>query len=250
MIRGTFGCLLGLLLGGAASGCGTWDARVSLSEQEAARVSTGRIWVVAYFPFKQFTLAEHLQRWYGWTHAGNVYSLEGIWDPRPALEDALIAGLKKRFEIAAVPLRSLLEPAVFEKVVQESESGFLAGLGSDLGESWMVGQSDAAAAEARGRGGEYLLELWVQLQVVRSSTFSGVHFALRLWSRMIRLDTNQIVWCRPGLTAAAGPAVDDFRQFAANDLSLFKEVFGKAAAPLCESNWPYSFEGLFPERLK
>ena len=229
----------------ALSAC-AYSPLVSPSEEEAARAGRSKIWIAAFFPFDRFAFTESLDRFVYTSHTGNVYSIKGVWDPVSTLEAVVLDGVRTRFDVPASLARSHGQPAAFEKAVEDSQSEMLSRLEAGQEKYWMSNATDAMAAEAAAKGGEYLLEVWVQLKVFRSG---GMVFIFNTWGRLIRLDTRTVVWCKPGLVMEPAPEVEDFKEYAANDLALFKEAFTKAAEKLRDprGNWDV-LGGLLPER--
>lgn len=221
------------LLGASLSAC-AFNARISPSGEETERIGRSKVWVAAFYPFERFLAHEVLNRFLYRSHALQVYSFEGIWDPLPTLEAAALDGVQKRFAVPATLARSHLDPAVFAKAMEDTRVEALSTFRRGEQESWMAKRTDALAVEAAAKGGEYLLEIWVQLSLGRASHFTGVSFTFNSWSRLIRLDTQAVVWCKPGMAEAKGPEVEDIKEYAANDLALFKETFAKVAAKFCD----------------
>jgi hypothetical protein len=208
---------------GAALLAGCSGFRVALPPEEAPRIAQSKPRVVVLIPGRNVQLSEYLLKVYGWKTQVHSYSINGIWDPAPALESPMVEELNARLGCAAQPLRSAIPADAFAQLVARRERE----VGGKREEDVFGSLVEQAYRPGDFPDADYLCELTVGKFIVGSGTWQANTLGMTLYGRLIRLSDGAVLWRDKKMAGVRIQGMESFADLEKNNLALLKSHFEK-----------------------
>jgi hypothetical protein len=197
--------------------------RKGLEPEDVPSMAEQRPAVVVLVPGRNIRLSESILKVYGFQNQVRHYSINGIWDPAPAMESAMVDVLSARLGCRATPLRASMSPQAFVQLVSRREREIYGRTEDDA-----LGRPlEGAYSPQELPGLDYLVELTIGKFVVGGGTLQRNTLGVFLCGRLIRLSDGVVLWRDRTIVGVRIEGMETFADLEKNDLALLKAHFSK-----------------------
>ena len=227
-----------ILLVMSAVGCAAGPL-VRLEEEERTRIAAAPPAVLVTVPLKHVHLSEFIYKVFWNETKVSTYSIDGIWDPAPVLEQTMAESLTARFGMESKSLRAMLGENTAAPLAESRERALKTAAVDGWIHSFPFEPAGKDLRALKSSGVEYLLEIGLLDIVVNRHSWGILRFQINVYGRLTRQSDGAVVWFDKGMSSVLIEGMNSFAELEKNDLARMKRHFADAAKALGAPGNPF-----------